>query len=201
MKGRQRQVCEAVAADRAPQFSFLPLISASGLLFVFTRQFGNVRGYHICNGSRKKKKNTSPLKTHRGAMRAACTQTQTLPWDSRFTLWCLIWSWDVGKFYPAVFHLLHPRLWFVLRSPHMYIVIAPTQRNKLCGEYFNTYVYPRLVGVVLLVWILQLLTGVLLLWQRASVWAVPQDSVLPDSEQGGNVMEEGLPLWRCGGGQ
>lgn len=56
MKGRQRQVCEAVAADRAPQFSFLPLISASGLLFVFTRQFGNVQGYHLCNRSRKKKK-------------------------------------------------------------------------------------------------------------------------------------------------
>lgn len=56
MKGRQRQVGEAVTADRAPQFSFLPLISASGLLFVFTRQFGNVRGYHLCSASKKKEK-------------------------------------------------------------------------------------------------------------------------------------------------
>lgn len=56
MKGRQRQVWEAAAADRAPQLSFLPLISASGLLFVFTRQFGDVRGYHLCSGSKKKGK-------------------------------------------------------------------------------------------------------------------------------------------------
>lgn len=28
----------------------------------------------------------------------------------------------------------------------MYIVIAATQQNKSCGEYFNTYVYPRLAG-------------------------------------------------------
>lgn len=32
--------------------------------------------------------------------------TQILPWDSWFILWCLFWSRDVSKFYPLVFHLL-----------------------------------------------------------------------------------------------
>lgn len=57
MKRRQRQVRKAVPADMAPEFSSLPLISASGLLFVFNKQLGNESSYCLCN--RKKKKNTN----------------------------------------------------------------------------------------------------------------------------------------------
>lgn len=42
MKHRQKQVLEAVPADMAPGFSSLPLISASGLLFVYNKQLENV---------------------------------------------------------------------------------------------------------------------------------------------------------------
>ncbi len=49
MKRRQRQVRQAVPADMAPGFSSLPLISASGLLFVFNKQLGNVWGYCLCD--------------------------------------------------------------------------------------------------------------------------------------------------------
>lgn len=64
MKRRQRQVRHAVPADMAPGFSSLPLISASGLLFVFNMQLGNVWGYCLCDGKQRK----SPITMYRGAM-------------------------------------------------------------------------------------------------------------------------------------
>lgn len=85
MKSRQRQVREAVAADRAPQLSFLPLISASALLFVFTKQFGNVRGYLLFNRSKKKNIPNQNVQRH---MTAACMQTHTLP--MRLTIYALM---------------------------------------------------------------------------------------------------------------
>lgn len=69
MKRRQKQVRQAVPADMAPGFSSLPLISASGLLFVFNKQLGNVQGYCLCDSLATGKKKKSPIKMYRGAMR------------------------------------------------------------------------------------------------------------------------------------
>lgn len=77
MKRRQRQVHQAVPADMAPGFSSLPLISASGLLFVFNKQLGNVWGYCLCDSlATERRKKKSPIKMYRGAMRGLESNTQ-----------------------------------------------------------------------------------------------------------------------------
>lgn len=80
MKRRQRQVRQAVPADMAPGFSSLPLISASGLLFVFNKQLGNVRGYCLCDSLATERRGRwwwwgSPIKMYR-VMRGFESNTQ-----------------------------------------------------------------------------------------------------------------------------
>lgn len=128
----------------------------------------------------------------------ACMQTQTLPWDLRFTLWCLLWSWDVSKFYPRCVSLVADTL--VICSeiiPHVHHNCTKITKQLL---FESMCADSRLIGAsgAACVWPL---TGVLFLWRRGSASAMLQDSMLPDLEierKGEGGGSRGEMEWRRG---
>lgn len=120
----------------------------------------------------------------------ACMQTQTLPWDSPFTLCCLIWSWDVSTFLPPRVSLVADTL--VICSE----IIPHVHHNctKITKQITYMCVYSHLIEAsgAACVWPL---TGVLFLWRRGSASAKPQDSMPPDPEI---ERKKGKMEWRRG---